>query len=90
MQVIAFYFHIEKQLNEDFANICDWFIDNKLSIHFSEDKTKTILFASKGKIKKLQKLKIISNNIQIKQHSRVTSWVVYLKKQCLGNQWLIK
>ena len=25
---------IEKQLNEDFANICDWFVDNKLSIHF--------------------------------------------------------
>ena len=29
---------IEKQLNKDFANICDWFVDNKLSIHFSEDK----------------------------------------------------
>ena len=25
---------IEKQLNEDFVNICDWLIDNKLSIHF--------------------------------------------------------
>ena len=31
---------IEKQLNEDFTNICDWFVDNKLSIHFGEDKTK--------------------------------------------------
>ena len=49
---------IEKQLNEDFANICDWFVDNKLSIHFGEDKTKSILFASKRKIKKLQKLEI--------------------------------
>ena len=29
---------IEKQLNEDFANICDWFVDNKLNIHFGEDK----------------------------------------------------
>ena len=29
---------IEKQLNEDFANIYDWFVDNKLSIHFGEDK----------------------------------------------------
>ena len=54
---------IEKQLNEDFANICDWFVDNKLSIHFGEDKTKSILFASKHKIKKLQKLEIIYNNI---------------------------
>ena len=44
---------IEKQLNEDFANICDWFGDNKLSIHFGEDKTKSILFASKREIKKL-------------------------------------
>ena len=65
---------IEKQLNEDFANICDWFVDNKLSIHFGEDKTKSILFASKSKIKNLQKLEIICNNIQIKQHS----WVTYL------------
>ena len=50
---------IEKQLNEDFTNICDWFVDNKLSIHFGEDKTKSILFATKRKIKKLQKLEII-------------------------------
>ena len=25
---------IEKQLNRDFANICDWFVENKLSTHF--------------------------------------------------------
>ena len=56
----------EKQLNEDFANISDWFFDNKLSIHFGEDKTKSILFASKRKIKKLQKLEIIYNNNRIK------------------------
>ena len=36
---------IEKQL-KDFENIYDWFVDNKLSIHFSEDKTKSILFVS--------------------------------------------
>ena len=47
---------IEKQLNKDFANICDWFVGNKLSIYFGEDKTKSILFASKRKIRKLQKL----------------------------------
>ena len=45
----------EKQLNEDPANICDWFVDNKLSIHFGEDKTKSILFASKHKINSYQK-----------------------------------
>ena len=44
----------EKQLNQDFANICDWFVNYKLSIHFGEDKTKSILFASKRKVKKLE------------------------------------
>ena len=37
---------IEKQLNKDFENIGDWFVDNKLSIHVSDDKTKSILFAT--------------------------------------------
>ena len=46
---------IEKQLNVDFSNICDWFVDNKLSIHFGEDKTKSILFASKFKKKNIKK-----------------------------------
>ena len=60
---------IENQLNEDFCNICDWFVDNKLSIHFGEDKT--ILFASKFKRKNLKKLHIKYGDIQIKQHSKV-------------------
>ena len=63
---------IEKQLNRDFTNICEWFVDNRLSIHFGEDKTKSILFASKRKIKKAPKLKISYKNIQIKQHLKVT------------------
>ena len=37
---------IENSLNKDFANLCDWFVDNRLSIHLGEDKTKTILFGS--------------------------------------------
>ena len=35
---------IEQLLNRNFSNICDWFVDNKLRIHFVEDKTKLILF----------------------------------------------
>ena len=54
---------IEKQLNEEFTNVRDWFVDNILSIHVDEDKTMSILFASKCKIKKLQKLEIIYKNI---------------------------
>ena len=56
---------IENQLNEDFCNICDWFVDNKLSIHFGEDKTKSILFASKFKRKNIKKLHIKYGDIQI-------------------------
>ena len=53
---------IEKQLNKDFENICDWFVANKLSIHFGEDKTKSILFANKRKIKSARKLNVKYKN----------------------------
>ena len=62
---------IEKQLNGDFTNICKWFVDDRLSIHFGADITKSMLFASKRKIKKVSKLNITYQNIQIKQHSKV-------------------
>ena len=42
---------IEKILNKDFENICDWFVDNELSIHFGDDKTKSILLVSKRGVK---------------------------------------
>ena len=51
---------IKKQL-KDFESICDWFVDNKLSIHF----------ATKFKLKKVRKLNIKYGDIQIKQHSKV-------------------
>ena len=47
---------IEKQLNKNFESIYDWFVDNKLSIHFNDEKAKSILFATKFKIKKVRKL----------------------------------
>ena len=43
---------INDQLNRDFNSLCEWFVDNMLSIHFGEDKTKSILFTSKNKLKK--------------------------------------
>ena len=33
---------ISDRLNTEFNKLCDWFVDNKLSIHFGEDKTKSI------------------------------------------------
>ena len=49
---------IEKRHIEGFENSCDWFVDNKLSIHFSGDKAKSILFDSKRTVKNIRQLNI--------------------------------
>ena len=36
---------IKNVLNKEFANVCDWFIDNKLPIHFGENKKKNAFFS---------------------------------------------
>ena len=63
---------IEIQLNKIFSLICDWFVDNKRSIHFGEDKTKSIPFSSKRKLKKASPLNIQYKDKKIKQYSKVT------------------
>jgi len=63
---------IEVVLNKNFSKLCDWFVDNKLSIHFGEDKTKSILFCSKHKLKNSKTLNIKYKDIDIKQYSKVT------------------
>ena len=62
----------ETVLNKNFSMLFDWFVNNILSIHFGEDKTKSILFGSIHKIKKSKPLNIQYNNIKIKQYSKVT------------------
>ena len=77
---------IEKQLNKDFENVSDWFVDNKFSIHFGEDKTKSILFASKRKIKSARKL-----NVKYKiQHSQVTYLGCVLDETLCGEPMALK
>ena len=63
---------IEEQLNKNFYSLCDWFVDNKLSIHFGEDKTKSILFRKTNKHSGNKKLDIRRGDIKIKQHTSVT------------------
>ena len=48
--ICIFYQHedvkkIENVSNKEFLSPFQWFVDNKLSIHFGEDKTKSILFS---------------------------------------------
>lgn len=42
---------IEKQLLRDVSSLCDWFFDNKLSMHYGQDKTKSFLFGAKHKLR---------------------------------------
>ena len=51
-------------MNEDFINLCDWFF------RLGKDKTESILFVSKRKIKKVRNLIIKYKVIQIKQYSK--------------------
>ena len=73
---------IEINLNYDFNNLCEWFIDNKLSIHFREDKTKSIL--SKRGNKSNLSLNITRNKSVIKQHSVVEYLGCLLDKNMSG------
>ena len=60
------------------------------SIHFGEHKTKSLLFASKCKIKRVPKLKIKYKNIQIKQHSKVTYLGCILDETMSGESMVLK
>ena len=61
----------EKQLIRDFSSVCNWFVDNKSSIYFVQDKTKSILFGTKHKLRNAQSLDIVYNGIEIQQHAKV-------------------
>ena len=62
---------IEKQVLRDFSSLCDWFVDNKLSVHFGQDKTKSILFGTKLKLRNAKALNIVYNGAEIKQYEKV-------------------
>ena len=63
---------IERNLNKNFSNVSVWFVDNKRSIHFGEDKTKYILFGTKHRLNKVSSLEIKYGEIYIKQCHTVT------------------
>ena len=63
---------IETNLNRNLNSLCDWFVENKLSIHFGEDKTKSIVFGSRKKLTNLDPLVIKRWDIEIKQYTKVT------------------
>ena len=59
---------IENVLNKEVSSLCQWFIDNKLSIRFGEDKTKSISFS---KTRGLREINISFAGHSIKPHETV-------------------
>ena len=66
------------------------FVDNKLRLHFGEDETRSILFASKRKIKSAKKLNVKYKNIIIKKHSQNTYLVCVLDQTLFGEPMALK
>ena len=63
---------IKKALNNFFSNFGDSFVNNKPSILFGDDKTKSMLFGTKHKLNKIGSLDIKCGTINFKQYHTVT------------------
>ena len=81
---------IENNLNRNFNSLCDWFVENRLSIHFGEDKTKSIVFGSKRRLKNINKLAIRRGNIKISQQNKVTYLGCILDDSLSGESMALK
>ena len=78
---------IEEHLNRDFSSLIDWFIDNKLSVHFDEDKTKSFLFSPKHRSKSIGQIDISYKDVKIKQYSKVIYFGCVLD-ECLYGEFM--
>ena len=81
---------IENNLNRNFNSLCDWFVENKLSIHFGEEKTKSIVFGSKRRLKNIDKLNIRRNNIKVSQQNKVTYLGCILDENMSGESMALR
>ena len=81
---------IKEELTKNFSNISDWFVDNKLSIYFGENKTKSILFSTKNRKREIGTLDIQYGDVKIKQYSKVTYLGCELDKSLSGEAMTLK
>ena len=79
----------ESQYQHGFSSLCDWIMDNKLSIHLGEHKTKSILFGTKLKIKQAETLNIIYCNVKLNQYTKVTYLGCILDESLSGESMLL-
>ena len=58
-------------------------------MHFSENKTKSILFASKFKRKNIKKLHIKYGDYKLNNILKSSTWDAYWMKQCVNNAMVL-
>ena len=80
----------ERNLNKNFSDVCNWFVDNKLSIHLGEDKIKCILFGTKHRLNKVSSLDIKYGEIHIKLYHTVTYLGCLLDESLSGEAMTLK
>ena len=76
-------------LNRDFSTLVNWFVDNRLNVHFGEDKTKSILFTPKHRSKSIGQIDISYKDIKIKQYAKVT-YLGCVLDECLTGESMAK
>ena len=77
------------KLNTEFNKLCDWVVDNKLSIHFGDDKTKSILFSGKNHPKD-DKLRISRGRTEVAQHKEINYLGCLFDEKCTGESMALK
>ena len=74
-----------EHLNRDFSTLVDWFVDNRLSVHFGEEKRKSILFSPKHGSKSIRQKDISYKDVKTKQYSKVT-YLESVLDECLTGE----
>ena len=80
---------IKDQLNLISSSLCDWFINNKLSIYFGEDKTESIFFGTKFNIKRAEPLNNVYGNVKIQQYTNITHLGCILDEYLSGKSMVL-
>ena len=55
----------EEHLIRDFSTLINWLVDNKLSVHLGEDKTKSIFFSPKHRLRKIGQIDIFTRTSKL-------------------------
>ena len=78
---------IENVLDKEFWNAYDWFVDNKLSVHFGKYKSKCILFS---RDKNLPEISITCSNNRLKEYRMVEYLGCCLEAKVSGESMAVK